>query len=112
MREVSETIGTVKEVLGGSDMPYAGHSLVQRVNEWLLSLGMNEAGADVMDSFILLLLIVGVAFLLNWVCRRIILRTVSKLVQRTKATWDDIVFNDKVMTNFSRMVAPVLLYVA
>ena len=37
---------------------------------------------------------------------------VAKLVKQTKATWDDIVFNHKVMVNVSRMVAPILIYIA
>ena len=68
--------------------------------------------ADKIDNFIILLFIIGIALLANLICRKIILRTVAKLVRQTKATWDDIVFNDKVMVNISRMVAPILIYIS
>ena len=68
-------------------------------------MGVDEAMADKIDNFIILLFIIGIALLANLICRKIILRTVAKLVRQTKATWDDIVFNDKVMVNISRMVA-------
>ena len=34
----------------------------------------------------------------------------AQLVKKTKATWDDIVFDRKVMVHLSRMVAPVIIY--
>ena len=44
-------------------------------------------------------------------CRKILLKVVSRLVKQTKATWDDIVFDRKVMVHLSRMVAPILIYI-
>ena len=87
--------------------------VIQEVNHALLSAGMDEALADKVDrTFVILLLIIGVALLANLICRKIILRTVAKLVKQTKATWDDIVFDHKVMVHVSRMVAPILIYLA
>ncbi|WP_294629191.1 mechanosensitive ion channel family protein [uncultured Bacteroides sp.] len=90
----------------------AGSALMQNVNEALQTVGMDETLADKADNFVVLLLIVAVALLANLICRKIILNTVSKLVKQTKATWDDIVFNDTVLSNVSRMVAPLLIYIA
>lgn len=86
--------------------------VMQEVNHTLLSTGMSESWADRIDNLIVLLFIFGVAFLAYVICRKIILRAVARLVKQTKATWDDIVFNDKVMLNVSRMVAPIFVYVA
>ena len=85
---------------------------MREVNHTLLSMGVDDVWADKIDNFIILLCIIGVALLANLICRKIILRTVAKLVKQTKATWDDIVFNDKVMLNISRMVAPILIYIS
>lgn len=81
--------------------------VMQEVNHTLLSTGMSESWADRIDNLIVLLFIFGVAFLAYFICRKIILRAVARLVKQSKATWDDIVFNDKVMLNVSRMVAPI-----
>lgn len=86
--------------------------VMQEVNHTLLSTGMSESWADRIDNLIVLLFIFGVAFLAYFICRKIILRAVARLVKQSKATWDDIVFNDKVMLNVSRMVAPIFVYVA
>lgn len=60
---------------------------------------------------ITLVAIVLLALLADVICRHIILRLVAKLVKRTKATWDDVVFDKKVMTYMSHIVPPVLIYV-
>ena len=112
MKEVKEVVDTVSVALANGQPEEAGNVVMQEVNHALLSMGVDEAMADKIDNFIILLFIIGIALLANLICRKIILRTVAKLVRQTKATWDDIVFNDKVMVNISRMVAPILIYIS
>ena len=112
MKEVKEVVDTVSVALANGQPEEAGNVVMQEVNHALLSMGVDEAMADKIDNFIILLFIIGIALLANLICRKIILRTVAKLVKQTKATWDDIVFNDKVMVNISRMVAPILIYIS
>ena len=50
-------------------------------------------------------------FLGDAICRHIILTAVARLVKKTKATWDDIVFDRKVLTHVSHLVAPIVLYI-
>ena len=109
---MKEVIDTVSVALANGQPEEAGNVVMQEVNHALLSMGVDEAMADKIDNFIILLFIIGIALLANLICRKIILRTVAKLVRQTKATWDDIVFNDKVMVNISRMVAPILIYIS
>ena len=78
-------------------------SIVQQINEGLQTLGFSQSLADQLDQFI--------AFLGVSICRKVLLKVVSRLVKQTKATWDDIVFDRKVMVHLSRMVAPILIYI-
>ena len=112
MEEVKEIVDTVTVELANGGTQEVTDVVIQEVNHALLSAGMDEALADKVDNFVILLLIIGVALLANLICRKIILRTVAKLVKQTKATWDDIVFDHKVMVHVSRMVAPILIYLA
>ncbi|SHE62964.1 miniconductance mechanosensitive channel [Bacteroides faecichinchillae] len=88
------------------------NAVMQEVNHSLVSMGVDATWANKADNWIVLILIIGVALLSNVICRHIILRAVAKLVKRTKATWDDVVFDHKVMIHISRMVAPILIYIA
>ena len=86
-------------------------SIVQQINEGLQTLGFSQSLADQLDQFIAFLGVLLVAYLVDSICRKILLKVVSRLVKQTKATWDDIVFDRKVMVHLSRMVAPILIYI-
>lgn len=81
------------------------------IKEILQSWGFNESWTDDLTSAIILAIILAIAFLGDAICRHIVLAAVARLVKRTKATWDDVVFDRKVMTYLSHLVAPVILYI-
>jgi putative membrane transport protein len=81
------------------------------INEILLLWGFSQSWADDLTSGIILVVILAIAFLGDAICRHIILTAVARLVKKTKATWDDIVFDRKVLTHVSHLVAPILLYI-
>ena len=109
---MKELIDSLNVAAYGIGMEETTNAVMEEVNNGLLFIGVDSIWADKLDNWVVLTLIVVIALLANVVCHRIILRAVSKLVKRTKATWDDIVFDDKVMVHVSRMVAPILIYVA
>lgn len=76
----------------------------------LVSWGMSPATADELDHFIALAVLILLALLADMVCRHIVLKGVAKLVKKTKATWDDVVFDHKVMIRLSHIVAPLVIY--
>lgn len=84
--------------------------ILKTIDDLLISWGISPSRADAFDQFIAFMLILAVAFLADAVCRKILLRVVAQLVKKTKATWDDIVFDHKVMVHLSRMVAPIVIY--
>lgn len=82
------------------------------LNELLVSLGLSSSVADVLDKTIVLLAIIGLAFLIQRICKFIISNTVVKFVQRTKVTWDDIIFDPKVLGKLIGMIAPMIVYLS
>lgn len=85
--------------------------ITDRINAGLVALGMEQSTAAELDQMVALVLIIGVAFLGDVVCRHVVLRLVSKLVKQTKATWDDVVFDRKVMIYLSHLVPPILIFI-
>lgn len=85
--------------------------IVEKINAMLVAMGLTPSWADSLDQAIATLLIIFIAFIADLVCRHIILKLVHKLVKQTKATWDDIVFDRKVMIHLSHLVPPVLIYI-
>ena len=84
--------------------------LLKQINTILTDWGMSPATADWFDQVIAFVLVLIVAFAGDFICRRVLLRAIARLVQKTKATWDDILFDRSVMIYLSHMVAPVIIY--
>lgn len=85
--------------------------ILKNIDDLLISWGMSPTLADSLDQFIALALVLIVAFGADAICRNILLEVVGHLVKKTKATWDDIVFDRKVLVHLSRLVAPVIIYI-
>ncbi|ADV43284.1 mechanosensitive ion channel family protein [Bacteroides helcogenes] len=85
--------------------------ILKNIDELLISWGVTPSRADVLDQFIAFALVLVMAFAADAICRNILLRAVAHLVKKTKATWDDILFDHKVMVHLSRLVAPVIIYI-
>lgn len=85
--------------------------LLKNIDDLLISWGIAPSLADTLDQFIAFALILIMAFAADAVCRHVLLKIVTHLVRQTKATWDDIVFDRKVMIHLSRMVAPIIIYI-
>lgn len=84
---------------------------LRNIDEVLISWGITPSFADKLDMFIAFAIILILAFLADVICRNILLKVLIRLVKKTKATWDDIVFDRKVLIHLSRMVAPVIIYI-
>lgn len=81
----------------------------ERLADMLASWGRVSA-ADAVACGVMLALLVATAFLTGAICRRILLKTVGRLVKHTRVAWDDVLFDSKVMVRLSRMVVPVVTY--
>lgn len=73
-------------------------------------MGMDDELADSLDHFIAFVILILIAVLADYICRRVLLRAVAKLVKKTRATWDDIVFDHRVMVRLSHSVVPLIVY--
>lgn len=84
------------------------------VQEWidklLTRMGCSDDLASSTDRWIILLLIVLLALLTDLIIRHIILRVARKIVSKTKASWDDILFDNTVMRRLCNIVSPILIY--
>lgn len=80
------------------------------LNELLVSVGLSNPAADVLDKMIVLLVVIGLAFLFQKICKYIIHNTIVKLVRKTKVTWDDLIFDPKVLAKLIAMITPVIVY--
>jgi miniconductance mechanosensitive channel len=86
-------------------------NLVELIHDGLVAIGFSSHTATIIDQYVAFLGILVIAYVADYVCRKVLLRIVDGLVKKTKAEWDDIVFDRKVTIHLSRMVAPIVIYV-
>lgn len=81
------------------------------INAFLSQWGLKGEGVGWAEQSVIIILILAVAFLADLICRRFIVEGIKKLTRKTKVTWDDLVFNDKVLNCFCHIIPPVVIYV-
>lgn len=86
-------------------------NVLRDIDDLLISWGMAPSIANGLDQYIAFIIVLMVAFAADAVCRHILLKAIARLVSQTKATWDDIIFDHRVMVHLSRMVIPVIIYI-
>lgn len=78
---------------------------------WLTECGWNEAYIGLTAKSIIVLGILLVAYVTTMLFRRLVVPALQKISARTKVTWDDYLFSDKVMRSAARLIPPVVWYV-
>ena len=80
------------------------------LKEWLISLGMSDYLAILTNTFVIILIIILISYLSYLITSKILFRVIRKLVKRTKYTWDDIIFQEKVLKRISHLVPAIIIY--
>ena len=78
---------------------------------WLEGWGISAHRMEWMYWLVTLAGVALITFIADVVCRRALIPLVKKLTRRTRSTWDDILFNDTLLRDVSRLVPPLLLSV-
>ncbi len=81
-----------------------------KLKEILMNWGLSEQYASITKTFLIVFLILIVAYLSYFIANKIIFRVVHKLITKTKYTWDDIVFQRKIFKRLSQLVPAIVIY--
>lgn len=89
---------------------------MERLDDYILGFLRHTAGvSESVLSWVYPLTALFAIGLVSWLCmalfRYVVMPAVQKLTERTKATWDDYLFNGRVMKAFRRIIPPVVWYV-
>ena len=78
---------------------------------WLQQLGVAEGGLLVVQRVVVIMGILLIAYLLDMICRKVVMPGVRKVTAKTQSTWDDYLLSDEVMTNVCHLIPPIVVYV-
>ena len=86
------------------------------IREWffnlMLRLGFDTSTADDLHGWVMLVGIIICVIAINAIIRFGVIRAVQWVVHRTKFTWDDILFDEKVMRRMGNILMPVIIKIA
>lgn len=78
---------------------------------WLMESGWGETYIGLTTKTIIVLGILIAAYVATMLFRHLVIPALQKISARTKATWDDYLFSDKVMHSAARLIPPVVWYI-
>ena len=77
---------------------------------WLQQFGVAEGGLLVVQRIVVIMGILLIAYLLDMICRKVVMPGVRKVTAKTQSTWDDYLLSDEVMTNVCHLIPPIVVY--
>jgi len=83
--------------------------LKEWIHDFLSSWGWERETVGLIEETILLLFIFLIAFIAYFICKNYFIKGVLKITRKTKAQWDDYVFNEKILRNFCHIVPAVII---
>ena len=77
---------------------------------WLQQLGVAEGSLLTVQRIVVIAAILLIAYVLDMICRKIVMPGVRKVTAKTQITWDDYLLNDDVLNNVCHLIPPVVVY--
>ena len=87
---------------------YFFHTQVERL---LMMTSLTHTTIDKLERWVILLIIILFALVVDAVIRIGVARVLQQIVSRTKATWDDHIFNKDVIKRLCNFVTPTIIYI-
>ena len=78
---------------------------------WLQQLGVTEGNLLIVQRIVVIVAILLIAYVLDMICRKVVMPGVRKVTAKTQITWDDYLLNDDVLNNVCHLIPPVVVYV-
>lgn len=85
-------------------------TLKENFAQWLEQLGLGNEGITLIQQASIIAIIVVLACITDFVCRRIIVPSIKTIVSKTQVTWDDYLLNDRVLDNMCHIIPAIVAY--
>ena len=77
---------------------------------WLQQLGVAEGSLPWMQRIVVIVAILLIAYMLDMICRKVVMPGVRKVTAKTQSNWDDYLLSDEVMNNICHLIPPIVVY--
>lgn len=89
---------------------------MQKIDEIILEfmeslLGKAPGSMAWLLPIIIVLTMVAIAYIATLLFRYLVIPVVQRITEKTKATWDDYIFNQRVLRAMQRLIPPIIFYI-
>lgn len=77
---------------------------------WFSGLGINDYGAAVAVDSLQVIALLTIAFIANFIVRKILLNVVDRLAERTATDWDDVLVRHKTFHRLAQLAPAIVIY--
>jgi len=84
--------------------------MIDTINNWLLNLGLSENLSEPISWIALAFGVILLAFISNFIAKRILIVGMSVFVRKTRTNWDDVLVRNKVFTRLSHLAPAMAIY--
>ncbi len=85
--------------------------IIDKLAGWLQHFGMSEDMTTLLLRIGAIIAILVVAFVIDRICRKLIIPVVRRITAKTEFRWDDYLLGNDVLNDLCRLLAPVVVYV-
>jgi miniconductance mechanosensitive channel len=87
------------------------NSILSNIYTWLTeTLGLNSLASDILVVGSIILIVFLLAWLSDFLSKRILLRIINRAVRKTKSTWDDIFLESHVFERIAHIAPAIVIY--
>ncbi len=73
-------------------------------------LGLQPQTSDYLGRFTLIVLVIFLSWLCYFICKKFLITGIGRIVRKTKTTWDDRIFTEKLLRDFSHLAPAIVLF--
>jgi miniconductance mechanosensitive channel len=84
--------------------------MTDTINTWLLNLGLPEKLSEPISWIVLAFGVILLAFVSNFIAKRILIVGMAVFVRKTKTNWDDALVRNRVFTRLSHLAPAMVIY--
>ena len=84
--------------------------MLELIEQWLSPLGLGAPWTNLAARAVFLGFILALSLAADYIARRVILRTLSRLIQRSRWNWDDALLQRKVLKRIGHFAPAVVIY--
>ncbi|MCT4603123.1 MAG: mechanosensitive ion channel family protein [Marinifilum sp.] len=81
-----------------------------QLKNWLINEGISEYWAVLLQSVIAAVVVILIAWLSDYIAKKILIAFITRVVRKTKTHWDDILLERKVFNKISHFAPAVIIY--